>query len=76
MLAVSAGERTRYDCGCAELDTGEWVPCRVHVGTPRHKIGKAHGRAVELERCENCGNPFRVRGEPCRQCGVSERIGP
>lgn len=62
---------------------------RQHVGTISTEIAslrtenarlkkemKAHPGEVQLERCENCGEPSRPPGMPCLRCGHQFRVGP
>lgn len=64
--------------GCG-LDVAEGTGTRVANRGWMHsrcaKIGKAHGRVVEMVPCQNCRAP-KPKGGTCFQCGVSERVGP
>lgn len=54
------------DCGMCDRAGTNWalVPSKM---TPQ---------VTAMTVCDNCNQPMRPVGQPCIQCGYSERIGP
>lgn len=68
--------RTCVECG---LPIGADERVAIGIEGEMHyrcfKRGKAHGRAVVLESCVNCGGRIMPWDDTCEQCGVGPRIG-